>query len=112
MRLYQAAKLTLGLLIVPLVGPLVQELAVMLFPADRLCGTDGTSNHIPGGLRNVSDLAKLTLLLPGSKSKLCPCGMVMATALLFSLSESWPSRCPLQGLQSSKRAFSLTWRSL
>lgn len=70
MRLYQAAKLTLGLLIVPLVGPLVQELAVVLFPADRHCGTDGTSNHLPAGLRNISDLAKLTLLLPGSKRKL------------------------------------------
>lgn len=74
MRVYQAAKLTLGLLVIPLVGLLVQELAAVLFPAvlvaERHYGTNGTSNHPPAGLRKVSNLAKFTLLLPGSKRKI------------------------------------------
>lgn len=71
MRLYQAAECTLGPLIIPLVGLLVQELAVMLFPAvlmaERHCGTNGASNHLPVGLRNVSDLAKFTLDLKANR---------------------------------------------
>lgn len=110
MRLYEAAELTLGLLLIPLVGLLVQELAVVLFPAllvaQRHRGTNGISKHPPVGLRNISDLAKFTWLLPGSKSKLCPCGKAMATALLLPSSKSWLSRSSLRGLQSSKRAFS------
>lgn len=99
MRVYQAAELTLGLLIIPLVGLLVQELAVMLFPAvilaERHYGTNGTSNHLPVGLRNISDLVKFILLLPGSKRK----------TLSVWQGNSHSSALPL-GLQSSKRAFS------
>lgn len=71
MRLYQAAEHTLGLPILPLVGLLVQELAVILFPAvlvaERHCGTNGASSHLPVGLRNISDLAKFTLDLKANR---------------------------------------------
>lgn len=110
MRLYQAAERTLGLLIIPPVGVLVQEPVVMLFPAllvaERHDGTNRTSSHLPVGRRNISYLAKFTLLLPGSKSKVCLYDKAVATALLFPLSKSQLSRSLLQGLQSSKRAFS------
>lgn len=107
MRVYQAAELTLELLIIPLVGLLVQELAVRLFPAvllaERHSGTNGTSSHLPVALRNISDLAKFTLLLPGSETKIASvwqgCGHSSALLKISSrLSKPWLPRSPLQGL--------------